>query len=608
MKIFSVIVLRVFQATVLGIVPGVILVSCGGSRDADIAGELKTWHNVALTFDGPETGETSTPNPFTDFRLTATFSGPPGKIVVPGYYAADGDAAGTGADAGNKWRVHFVPNAEGLWRYTVSFRTGPGVATAMEPEAGEPAAFDGASGEFTVVASDKTGRDFRGQGMLNYIGERYMKFAGSGRYFLKGGADSPENFLAYEDFDGTRDNGESKIGPGVFLHKYEPHVRDWKEGDPTWRGGKGKGIIGGLNYLASKGMNSVYFLTQNVNGDGNDVWPWLAPDAFDRFDCSKLDQWEIVFSHMDRMGIMLHVLTAEAENDRLLDGGELGPQRRLYYRELIARFGHHLALIWNLGEENRNTTEQIKAFSRYIHDLDPYDHAVVMHTNSTPEAHERKYAPLLGYEYFDGASMQIRDDEIVHSVVRDWIRRSGDAGKQWIVAFDEQRTGRDGVEPDDVDSWHDDARNVHLWATLFAGGWGIEWYFGYMYPNNDVNLEDWRSRDHLWDITRYAIEFMHERLPFWEMTSQDELTPAKDDYVFAKPGEVYAIYIPEGGAGQLDLGDNQGAFSVRWFNPRTGGELAVGSVKEVRAPGLQSFGNAPAERSADWIVLLKNVQ
>ena len=33
------------------------------------------------------------------------------------------------------------------------------------------------------------------------------------------------------------------------------------------------------------------------------------------------------------------------------DNGDLGPQRKLYYRELIARFGHHLALNWNLGEE-----------------------------------------------------------------------------------------------------------------------------------------------------------------------------------------------------------------------------------------------------------------
>ena len=42
---------------------------------------------------------------------------------------------------------------------------------------------------------------------------------------------------------------------------------------------------------------------------------------------------------------------AEAANKRELDEGELGPERKLYYREMIARFGHHLALEWNLCEE-----------------------------------------------------------------------------------------------------------------------------------------------------------------------------------------------------------------------------------------------------------------
>ena len=34
------------------------------------------------------------------------------------------------------------------------------------------------------------------------------------------------------------------------------------------------------------------------------------------------------------------VKTQEHENDNLLDGGKLGNERMLYYRELVARFGH----------------------------------------------------------------------------------------------------------------------------------------------------------------------------------------------------------------------------------------------------------------------------
>ncbi|MHC4771927.1 MAG: DUF5060 domain-containing protein, partial [Planctomycetota bacterium] len=90
-----------------------------------VEGELKVWHKVTLSFDGPQTSETATPNPFTDFRLDVTFTRPSGqKYAVPGYYAADGDAADTGADSGNQWHAHLAPDEAGQWSYRVSFRTG----------------------------------------------------------------------------------------------------------------------------------------------------------------------------------------------------------------------------------------------------------------------------------------------------------------------------------------------------------------------------------------------------------------------------------------------------------------------------------------------------
>jgi hypothetical protein len=239
----------------------------------------------------------------------------------------------------------------------VSFRSGQDVALSPDANAGNALAPDGQSGSIRIGRSDKRGVDLRGKGLLEYTGQHYLRFAASREYYLKGGADSPENFLAYDEFDETfdtdADSGSYKK-VGVFIHRYAPHVSDWRTGDPSWKAGKGKGIIGAINYLASKGVNSIYFLTYNLDGgDGRDTWMWTKPDVRDRFDTSKLDQWEIVFSHMERNGIMLHVVTQETENDRKLGGGPgLNPIRKLYLRELIARFAHHNAIVWNLGEEN----------------------------------------------------------------------------------------------------------------------------------------------------------------------------------------------------------------------------------------------------------------
>ena len=65
-----------------------------------------------------------------------------------------------------------------------------------------------------------------------------MQYVGSGKYFLKGGADSPENFLGYYEFDNTYDTearfNEGTNEKGKFVHEYAPHAGDWITGDPTW--------------------------------------------------------------------------------------------------------------------------------------------------------------------------------------------------------------------------------------------------------------------------------------------------------------------------------------------------------------------------------------
>jgi len=573
------------------------------AAEGTVSGELKKWHRVTVSFDGPATAEDAEPNPFRDHRLTVTFTKADRKVVVPGYFAADGKAGQSGAAKGNTWRAHLAPDEEGEWSYVASFRTGKDVAASLDTDAGKPAAFDGASGSFRIGPSDKTGRDHRAKGMLRYVGQHYLQFAETGEWFIKGGADSPENFLGYVEFDGTyrhgkaggRRRGEAEASK---LHRYEPHRRDWRPGDPTWRDGKGRNIIGALNYLASKGMNSVYMLTMNVTGDGKDVWPWTSHDERFRFDCSKLDQWEIVFSHMDRLGLMLHLITQETENDQLLDRGELGIERKLYYRELVARFAHHLAITWNLGEENTNTDAQRKAFARYIHALDPYDHPVVCHT--FPGRYDRIYEPLLGYEHFEGPSLQTND---THRQTLRWVARSVAAGRKWIVCLDEIGPANTGVKPDADDPAHDEVRTRHLWGNLTAGGAGCEWYMGYRYAHNDLNCEDWRSRDRMWDQTRFALD-LFRRLPVTEMVPADGLVDHRA-WCFAKPGYLYLLYLPRGGTAKLNVGKVTAQYGVRWYNPRKGGTLQKGSLATVKGPGTVSLGGPPSDPGKDWAVLVK---
>lgn len=587
-----------------------------------VSGELKQWHKVTLTLDGPLARETDkAPNPFTDYRMTVTFrheSGSP-EYVVPGYFAADGDAANSSADAGTKWRAHLSPDKTGKWTYKVSFVKGKQVAVDETAPAESVAGCDGVAGTFVIGPTDKTGRDFRVKGRLQYVGGHHLRFAGNGEYFLKAGADAPENFLAYREFDGDfkRDGHKDNL-----VKDWKPHIKDWKPGDSTWQGGRGKGIIGAVNYLASKGLNAVSFLTMNIHGDDQNVFPYVAYDDYTHLDVSRLDQWEIVLAHAQQQGLYLHFKTQEMENQALLDGGQVGPQRKLYYRELIARFGHHLALNWNMGEEVgpwgkspfQDTPGRL-AMAEYFFQHDPYHHHVVIHNG-------RPFDDILGpASKYTGVSVQC-SWSAAHRQVLHWLRESDQAGKAWVVANDEQNPADMGVPPDPGYQGHSgegvqngkpytlhDVRKATLWGTILAGGAGVEYYFGYKLPQNDLVCEDFRSRDKTWDYCRIALDFFRQHeIPFWEMANADALVgnvnSDNSKYCLAKSGSLYLVYLPDGGTAEIDLSDAPGTFTVQWFDPRYGGPLQQGSVTKVQGGGKANLGTPPKDPTDDWLIVV----
>ncbi len=607
-----------------------------GSGKAAITGERKQWHKVTLTLDGPYAHELDNkPNPFTDYNMTVTFKHESGfpYYDVPGYFAADGDAGNSSAKSGTKWRAHLSPDKPGKWHYRVSFVMGPQAALGGgDFEVVNP--FHGKEGSFKVGKTDKQGRDLRGKGRLQYVGNRYLQFAGDKSWFLKVGADAPETFLGYADFDDTIAGKPQKVP----LKTWAPHLKDWKKGDPTWKDGKGKGMIGAINYLSGKGCNVFSFLTYNAGGDGDNVWPFVSRDDKLHYDCSKLDQWGIVFDHGTAKGMYLHFKMQETEMDdnrrghrdkkaghvpTSLDGGKLGVSRKLYCRELVARFGHNLALNWNLGEENTQSTEEQIAMIDWLGSVDPYGHHVVVHT--FPNEQDKVYNALIGDKStLTGTSLQNSALKDTHWQTVKWVEASAKAGKPWVVAFDESGSAAHAQCPDlgyqGFDGHDKEGKMAHtqhevrkqtLWGNLMGGGAGLEYYFGYKFVQNDLVCEDWRSRDQSWDYCRIAIGFFHDnKVPFWEMAPADALvgnpdSRSNDKYCLAKKGEVYVVYLANGGSTELDLSGAKGDFNVGWFNPSAGGALKSGSVKSVKGGGQVSLGAPPADAKQDWAVLVQ---
>lgn len=166
-----------------------------GDGSVEVTGELKKWHKLTVNLSGPYAHERdNAPNPFTDFRMTATFTHTDGsKYVVPGYFAADGDAANSSQESGNVWRAHFAPDKTGDWAYSIAFHQGDLAAVDADAAAKPLVPYNGKSGSFAIANSDKQGRDLRARGRLQYVGKHYLQFAGSKEYFLKVGANAPRN-------------------------------------------------------------------------------------------------------------------------------------------------------------------------------------------------------------------------------------------------------------------------------------------------------------------------------------------------------------------------------------------------------------------------------
>lgn len=582
---------------------------------AAAAGEnAKVWQAASFDFQGPTASETDdNPNPFLDFRLQVEFTAPSGRRYdVPGFF--DGDGAGAGR--GNVWRVRFTPDEPGTWRYQASFRKGPKVAVSLDADAGEPAQINGGSGRFAVAERDPEAPGFLKWGRLEYVGGHYLKFK-DGPYWIRGGTDSPENFLAYKGFDNTTGS-----------HAYADHVADWRPGDPDWGNERGKAIIGVLNSLASQHVNSVYFLTMNIGGDGQDVWPWAGTpkpngspaDDNLHFDLSKLRQWEMVFDHAQKKGIFLHFVFNEAErpNKRELDNGELGDERKLYYREIIARFGHHLALEWNLCEEFNIGfnlgQDRVREFARYVGAVDPYDHPVTVHSAGDPI---KMLQFTFGDPLFSLTSIQLNQRRI-DRVTEAFRKATEEAGRPLPVSLDEFTVdvgqAASHVPADDPDKY----RMEKIWPTYFSGGM-IEFILEDLLKVESFKTE---KKAALWAYLWNARKFMEENLPFWEMAPVDNLvsgagtitvgmgggkTSELGAQVLAKPGEVYAIYLPKASpAGTLDVSGYPGPYSVRWYNPRTG--RFAGSAGLVSGAPRLPIGAPPSDPDSDWVVLFKAVK
>ncbi|AWB67311.1 DUF5060 domain-containing protein [Saccharobesus litoralis] len=563
---------------------------------------------ITIKVDGPETSEQAKLNPFTDYRVVAEITQGNNTYQIRGYYAADGTAQESSATQGNQWHIKFRPQFAGEWQYKVHFDTGSNIALSQNLNEGQPTEFDGQQGKIHVAANNDIEHD------ILTVKNGYFYYKNLNKGILKVGANSPENLLGYVDFDGTyRVAADTKdIGKASTknLHKYNEHAQDWQQGDPSWQQGKGKNLIGAVNYLANKGMNAIYFVTMNIGGDGKDVWPYVDHNTLDRFDVSKLAQWEQVFQHMEDKNMIMHFILQETENELLLDKGDTGPKRKLYLNEMIARFAHHAGIIWNVGEENGpvhfspegQTPEQAMAMASYIKNIDPYQQPVFIHTHASWKHKEETLPKFMGFKDFDGLSLQVDQPKTVTKHITRWQEKAKEAGHPLAITMDEIGLWHTGALPDSEDPNHDIMRQQVMWPSFMLNSAGVEWYFGYKYAHNDLNAEDWRSRDLLWDQTFIAKQFFTDNNIF-DLTTR--CVNQEGIYCLTNRDKssaiIYTDNIENESLGNLSI---SGEYKARWFNPKSGQIHESSALVSIAGGKLINLQQPPKSEQSDWALVL----
>ncbi|WP_303317480.1 DUF5060 domain-containing protein [Flavivirga abyssicola] len=588
----------------------------GYSQTVNVNGTspYRKWHKIAVSLTLPSNVSESNTS-FKNNRMDVVFTDPSGKkIRVPGFFAADGNAANTNAVSGKVFKAYLRPYETGQWTYRVLYYTGTDVALKNVNQLPSPTHnLTGSVGN--VTGTNATLPDLRAKGRLEYQKtgtnnqRRYLRWAETGEYFLKFGPDSPENLLNYKDFD----HDVNKNGCGNCTeHSFNPHTSNWQSGNPTWDGQKGKSLIGVVNYLKNQQMNSMSMSL--FGGDDKNVFPWTSLNNKFKYDVSKLEQWEIVFDHAEKSGLALHFKLAEAENWNKLTLNQI----KIYYREMVARFGHHLAVEWNISEEyggqdTNNTVQPSSAVPRinWLASIDPWQNHRVFHTY--PNKHEKYYNYLINNNVkITGASVQSSqgggyDDAYGgKSGIKTWVNKSKNGGVPWVVASDEQNPGATGMftsEAINNSNVKVEARKKILWKGLIAGGGGVMWYGG---KNGDFRTENFNRFNTLFNWSRIAILqfFEGNNLEYWKMQNNDALASGNKNRCLAQVGKTYVIYLENGGSSNLNLSGQSGNFNVKWFNPRNGGNLQNGSVTSITGGGNKSIGNPPNNVNSDWVALI----
>jgi hypothetical protein len=352
------------------------------------------------------------------------------------------------------------------------------------------------------------------------------------------------------------------------------------------------------------GRENMFFGEPVMNGDNFTTFPtpWPAQRADDeyhpgfdytRFDLDYWRKWDraLRFARDRDMTVSL-VLDM---NDNQVHPAAGGEDERRYIRYAVDRLGAFSNITWDLGDdmERYRSDAWVHETGTLLEKWDPYRHLATSHP--VEDTHQDRTSDWFGFTSF-----------------QDWSRtQHAYILKQRAL---QQKTGRIIPQANEEYGYED---HYPLWApgpgsesadVLRRTAWDIYMAGGYQTAGESCRrgTNIWPDTGGGWlngrgdDTMTMFVGFGHivdffASFDWWKTDPHDELV-TNGAYCLARPGEIYAVYLPKEGPVTVRL--EPGTYSAHWFGANTGETIPLAPAS---GPAWTSP-NSPDRQ--DWALLL----
>jgi len=573
-----ILVLAILGGTVLflgerGVPPGFVTF-------AQSAKELDAYDFVEIT------AQVSAPhplNPFTGGVIRGTFERADSsqRAEVEGF---------CDAEDGSVYRVRFMPSKPGDYRYSVEYRQGGSSTTS--------------TGTFRVRDGHRRGPiridpEHRWHFVWEGTGEHYF-FNGTTAYWLLGWRDERVIESSIERLARLKVNrirvtiaGRTRVFYGEPVMEgpsWTPFLTPW----PTGRGLRYLHLLGRAGQRYGLGLARGVFDSLAELGRPDDIYH----PGFDygRFHVAYWQKFERAL-RFARDRDVIFSLVLDMNDSRVHPGAGSADEHR-FIRYAVARFGAFSNITWDLGDDldqyrddrwTRDTGTLVKRW-------DPYRHLATSHP--VDNAHQDRTA-----DWFDFTSFQ------------EWSRTQ----HAFMLAqrTEQARLGRIIPQTNEEYGYED---HYPLWAkgpgsesadTLRRMAWEIVMAGGYqttgetarrgtnVWPDTGGGWINGRGDDTMTMFKGYAhmVDFFTS-FDWWDTEPHDELVN-EGNYCLARPGKLYAVYLPRAGRARVRLAP--GRYEGAWWEAATGKQIVLPAVDVTEA-----FWTSPlAPGRGDWALLLR---